>query len=134
MKCCRNGKASHCVYEGARFESCPMHVSCILTFSSISSYLLNCYFISFSRSVRNTLRHSPPPNPHILRYVPKLSVIVSLVRSFSARLVSSPVVFGCRPSSVAGSQSGCRLCPVAGFRFLTLSAPWLPALVILFYS
>ena len=35
-------------------------------------------YLHFSRSVRFTLPHSPPPNPHILRYVPKLSELVIL--------------------------------------------------------
>ena len=73
---------------------------------------------NFSRSVQFTLRHSPPPNPHILRHVPKLSVIVSLFRPLSTRLVSLPVSFGCRLRLVAGfrlpASSGFRLYSVFG--------------------
>ena len=41
-------------------------------------YLIG-YFLHISRSVQITLRHSPPPNPHILRYVPKFPMLVTLL-------------------------------------------------------
>ena len=70
------GKALNYEHGGTRFKSSLVHVMHILAFSSISLYLFNQYSIRFSRTVQITLRHSPPLNPHILQYVPKLLVLV----------------------------------------------------------
>ena len=42
----------------------------LLSFSALHEYLVINLFLWFSPRVRVTTRHPPPPNLHILRYVP----------------------------------------------------------------
>mgnify|MGYP006889207730 CR=1 FL=1 len=76
-----SGKDKVCLRGGIGFESCLMHINKYFNILFIYLYVLKIGYIilCFSRSVGITLRHSPPLNPHILRYVPKFMVLVTLL-------------------------------------------------------
>ena len=76
----------------------------ILSFARSLCSLFSPIFYVFSCRRRNALRHSPPPNPHILRYVPKFRALALFLQLLPLSL-ATPMV----PPSVCRYISFSRL-------------------------